>query len=110
VADSANLDRIMSACLRWLEREGNTRYLLVFDNVDDLETFRISKFFSKKTPGSIIVTSRRPECSRLGEGWKVEIMKVQEGIDLLSKGYGRTIKENDDGIISLHFLHMSIAY
>ena len=37
-------------------------------------------------------------------------MKVQEGIDLLSKGYGRTIKENDDGIISLHFLHMSIAY
>jgi hypothetical protein len=56
------------------------------------------------------MTSRRPECSRLGEGWKVEIMKVEESIDLLSKSYGRAIKENDDGIVSLHFLHLSTAY
>ncbi|OXV11944.1 hypothetical protein Egran_00299 [Elaphomyces granulatus] len=110
VADSANLDRITSACLRWLEREGNTRYLLIFDNVDDLSSFRISDFFPKRASGCIIVTSRRPECSRLGEGWKVEIMKVEESIDLLSKSYGRTIKENDGGTVSLHFLHLSTAY
>lgn len=101
-ADSANLDRIVSACLRWLEREGNTRYLLIFDNVDDLETFRISDFFPKRVLGSVFLTSRRPECSRLGEGWKVEIMEMREGIDLLSKSYSRTIKDNDDGMASRH--------
>jgi NB-ARC domain len=104
-ADAANLDRITCACLRWLEREGNTRYLLIFDNVDDLETFQISDFFPKRAPRSIIVTSRRPECSRLGEGWRVEIMKMREGIDLLSKSYGRTIKDNDNGMAFRLFLY-----
>ena len=102
VADSTGLDRIVSACLQWLEREGNTSWLLIFDNVDDLETFRISEFFPKRVQGSIIVTSRRPDCSRLGEGWKVEIMKMEESIDLLSKSYGRTIKESDNGMASPH--------
>jgi hypothetical protein len=106
-ADSANLDRITSACLRWLEREGNARYLLIFDNVDDLETFRISDFFPRRSPGSIIMTSRRPECSRLGEGWKLGVMQVREGIDLLSKSYGRNIKENHGGMISRSLVHHS---
>jgi hypothetical protein len=61
-ADAAGLDRIVSACLGWLEREGNTNWLLIFDNVDDVETFRISDFFLNSALGSIIVTSR------LGEG------------------------------------------
>ena len=97
-ADSTDLDRIVRACLGWLEREGNTNWLLIFDNVDDLETFRVSNFFPNSALGSIIVTSRRPECSRLGEGWRVEIMGMRESIDLLSKSYGRTTKEDDDGM------------
>ncbi|KAH8722879.1 hypothetical protein GQ44DRAFT_774658 [Phaeosphaeriaceae sp. PMI808] len=69
--------------------------LLIYDNVDDLESFRVSNFFPKRMEGSIIVTSRRPECSRLGEGWKEDIMGLQESITLLSKSYGREIKESD---------------
>jgi hypothetical protein len=101
-ADTAVLDRIVSACLGWLEREGNTNWLLIFDNVDDVETFRVSDFFPNSALGSIIVTSRRPECSRLGEGRRIEIMGMRESIDLLSKSYGRTIKEGDDGMTSGH--------
>jgi hypothetical protein len=96
-ADSAALDRIVSACLQWLDREDNTDWLLVFDNVDDLESFHVSNFFPKKKQGSIIVTSRRPECSRLGEGQRVETMELQESISLLSKSYGRAVKESDSG-------------
>ncbi|OCL01786.1 hypothetical protein AOQ84DRAFT_206150 [Glonium stellatum] len=94
--DSNALDRIVSACLQWLERKGNTRWLLIFDNVDDLETFDVSDFFPGRKQGCILVTSRRPECRSLGEGWKVEIMEMQESIELLSKSYCRTIEESDN--------------
>lgn len=97
-ADSAVLDRVVAACLQWLDQEGNTDWLLVFDNVDDLEAFSISDFFPKKEHGSIVITSRRPECSRLGKGWKVGVMELQESLELLSKSYGRTIKESDEGM------------
>jgi hypothetical protein len=101
-ANPRALDQIVSACLEWLGREGNTGWLLIFDNVDDLESFRISDFFPKRKQGCIVVTSRRPECRLLGEGWKVGIMELQESIELLSKSYGRTIKESDNGITSRH--------
>lgn len=37
--------RAAGAIKEWLNRDGNTGWLLVFDNVDDLESFRISNFF-----------------------------------------------------------------
>jgi hypothetical protein len=96
-ADSVALDEIMSACLQWFDREGNTDWLLVFDNVDDLESFRVAEFFPTKMQGSIILTSRRTECCKLGKGWRLETLELQESISLLSKSYGRTIDESDDG-------------
>lgn len=96
-ADAAALDRIVSAYLQWLDREGNTKWLLVFDNVDDLESFRVAEFFPQRMQGCIIITSRRPECSKFGKGWKVQPMDFQESIALLSKSYGRAIKKDDDG-------------
>lgn len=103
-ADSVALDRVVSACLQWLDREGNTNWLVVFDNVDDLESFHVSDFFPKKKQGSIIVTSRRPECGRLGEGQKVQTMELEESISLLSKSYGRAVKESDSGTAFSHYL------
>jgi hypothetical protein len=100
LAHSDVIDRVVSACTRWFEREGNSNWLLVFDNVDDLKTFRISDFFPNSTSGNIILTSRRPECSRLGEGWAVDMMEEQESISLLFKSYGKSIKDNNDGTIS----------
>lgn len=105
VVDSSGWDRIVGACLEWLERECNTGWLLIFDNVDDLETFRISEYFPKRVQGSIVLTSRRPECSRLGEGWKVEVMEFEESIKLFSQSYGRTIKESDSGTTTTCYLY-----
>jgi hypothetical protein len=92
------LNQVVSAVREWLNRSGNTSWLLVYDNVDDLETFRISNFFPNSMFGNIILTSRRPECSRLGEGWELNVMQEQESITLLSKSYVRKITVADDGM------------
>lgn len=92
------VDRVVSAVREWLNRSGNTDWLLVFDNVDDLETFRVSDFFPNSLSGYVILTSRRPECSRLGEGWELHTMEEQESITLLSQSYARDIRKVDDGM------------
>lgn len=89
--------RAVSAIREWLNRSGNTSWLLVFDNVDDLETFRVSDFFPNFLSGFVILTSRRPECSRHGKGWELDVMEEQEGITLLSKSYAIKISVADDG-------------
>lgn len=79
------LDRVASAVREWLNRGGNTSWLLVLDNVDDLETFRVSEYFPNSLAGYVILTSRRPKCSHFGKGWELNVMKKQESIKLLSK-------------------------
>lgn len=101
------LDWAVTAVREWLNRSANTSWLLVFDNVDDLETFRVSDFFPNSFSGYVILTSRRPECSRLGEGWKLNVMEEQESITLLSKSYARNISIADDGMYSFD---LAIAY
>ena len=92
IVNETVLNQVVSAVREWLNRSGNTSWLLVFDNVDDLETFGISDFFPNSASGNIILTSRRSECSRLGEGWELNVMQEEESITLLSKSYAR---END---------------
>jgi hypothetical protein len=47
---------------QWLANSGNTRWLLIFDNYDDPDDFRIDKFLPPTTShGAIIVTTRHPE-------------------------------------------------
>ncbi|OAL46213.1 hypothetical protein IQ07DRAFT_603591 [Pyrenochaeta sp. DS3sAY3a] len=92
---SGESDQIIDACLQWLDRQGNSGWLLVFDNVDDLESFHISDYFPKRKQGTIIITSRRPECSRLGEGQKLETMQLLDSIKLLSKSFRRSIEDTD---------------
>ena len=84
--------------LEWLNCSDNTSWLLVFDNVDDLESFRVSDFFPNSLSGFVILTSRRPECSRYGKGWELNVMEEQESITLLSKSYARKISVADDGM------------
>jgi hypothetical protein len=95
--DPVDMGHIVQAAARWLKRDGNSDWLLIFDNVDNLESFRISDYFPHTACGNIVLTSRRPECGRLGEGWELQVMDVQESVDLLSKSYGRIILVEDEG-------------
>lgn len=86
------------AVKEWLRRDCNSNWLLIFDNVDDLESFSISDFFPNSQYGCIILTSRRPECVRLGHEMHLDVMDENESITLLSKSYLREISVTDDGM------------
>lgn len=69
----------------WFAKAENRSWLLVFDNVDDLEKIAIQTFIPTAAHGKIIITSRRTECAFLGTGFEVTEMLEQEGKDLLLK-------------------------
>jgi len=76
-------DSIVHAVLAWLNFQSNQRWLAVYDNYDDPESFAIGKFMPSLHTGRIIITSRRRECARLGQGIEVGGLSVQEAIELL---------------------------
>ncbi|KAI7224994.1 hypothetical protein KC330_g9210 [Hortaea werneckii] len=46
---------------RWLSDRRNTRWLLIFDNYDDPESYDVKRYYPDVVHGSIIVTTRRPD-------------------------------------------------
>lgn len=46
---------------RWLSDKRNTRWLLIFDNYDDPDSYRLPQYYPYAAHGSIIVTTRRPD-------------------------------------------------
>ena len=75
----------VSAVKLWLQQTGNQDWLLVFDNVDDLETFRILDYFPSPKTGVTVLTSCRPESARLGLELHLDVISKDHGIELLRK-------------------------
>ncbi len=86
---------IVSAVKEWLCRDGNDRWLLVFDNVDDLESFNIRDFIPETRLGYIIMTSRCKKIACFGREIALEAMLGEESINLLSKASRREISRSD---------------
>ena len=83
------------ALLQWLSREKSSRWLMVFDNVDDLDSFDVSSFFPKVPWGDILITSRRKQADRLGYAIVVDVMDEGEAVKLLGRCSG--LPETSDG-------------
>ena len=81
--------------LDWLRMAQNKDWLLVYDNYDDIESYDVRDFFPSTHWGSIIVTSRRPDCARLGFGIGVELLSEMDALELLRKS-ANLIGELDD--------------
>jgi len=56
---------------------GNHNWLLIFDNLNNIESFEASKYFLLQALGTIIITSHRREAIRLGTH-SVEIQELGE--------------------------------
>jgi len=53
--------------VKWSAAKANTKWLLVVDNLDDIDSFDLNNYIPPYCHGTVIITSRRPEIY-MGEG------------------------------------------
>lgn len=82
-AETVYSSLIIRAVKAWLERPDNHGWSLVFDAADDLEEVDLPSFFPVAATGDILITSRRPLATQLGEGIEVKCLQPSAGRDLL---------------------------
>ncbi|KOS41254.1 hypothetical protein ACN38_g7863 [Penicillium nordicum] len=76
---------------QWLSTPKNTGWLLIFDNYDDPEQFRIDNYYPPASHGAIVVTSRRPDQV---SGSTLDIKPFQNIEDSLAILQTRSKREN----------------
>jgi AAA ATPase domain len=90
-SDDAHLSEITNLTICFLEREGNNNWLLVLDNVDDLQDVEIVDFLPKTQARKVIITTRLAAAVRLGHGIEVSEIEEEDAVQiLLTSGSLRT--------------------
>ncbi|RPB27890.1 TPR-like protein, partial [Terfezia boudieri ATCC MYA-4762] len=75
---------VVDSVKRYFSAPGNTGWLLVFDNLDDLDLVDIEEYIPSCHHGTVIITSRRRESIQQGRrGFEVQQMHPTEAIQLL---------------------------
>src|SRR5258708_14963849 len=80
----------VDASLRWLARQGVGRWMLFFDNADDVQ-LRLKDLFPASASGNILVTTRNQE------------------LRLCAKGYNENVRDMDHEDATNLLLHLSHA-
>lgn len=88
VANEGEVERNAKQVLRWLASPGNTRWLLIFDNIDQYspgtdDGYDVEKFFPTADHGSILVTSRLQSITELGRPFPLQVLNFEDSILLL---------------------------
>ncbi|KAJ5559378.1 hypothetical protein N7513_001777 [Penicillium frequentans] len=94
--DEEELEQRAKYVLNWLAKNGNSRWLLVFDNIDQYspitngngDEYDIGTFFPPADHGSILITSRLPGLSELGTPFPVRRLETTDAIQLLLQNTG----------------------
>jgi hypothetical protein len=79
--------------LEWFAIEGNSKWLLIFDNIDkddtsgveDQEAYNVESFFPGADQGSIIITTRLKHLEELGESLRLGVLSQEEALEVLAK-------------------------
>ncbi|KAL3436907.1 nucleoside phosphorylase domain-containing protein [Aspergillus tetrazonus] len=87
--------------LWWLARPGNTRWLIIFDNIDQYSPsqghghcgYNVYEFFPKADHGSIMVTSRFQRLTELGKSFPVQKLMHKDAMQLLLQSSGFSAKD-----------------
>lgn len=74
--------------LRWLSSPGNSRWLIIYDNIDQYspgtdDGYDIEKFLPTADHGSILITSRLQSITELGQPFPLEVFNFEDAISLL---------------------------
>jgi hypothetical protein len=86
--------------LKWLEIEGNSRWLIIFDNIDqyspfngpNVDAYDIVEFFPRTDHGSILITSRLQRLTELGKSFPIHRLNSQDAIQLLLRSSHLSMK------------------
>ncbi|KAJ5335793.1 uncharacterized protein N7506_005729 [Penicillium brevicompactum] len=86
--------------LQWLALNGNSRWLIIFDNIDQyspshspaIDGYDIEEFFPKADHGSILITSRLQRLTELGESFPVPRLDCRNSIQLLLQSIGQSAR------------------
>jgi hypothetical protein len=89
--------KIVDAVKGWFLESGNHNWLLVFDNLDDLESFQIRNYIPHGQWGSILLTSRRPESGITWPNITVGEMNETESLELLRKSANIRVEFSQEG-------------
>lgn len=98
--------------LKWLAIEGNSRWLIIFDNVDQYSPFNgpigdaydLVEYFPGADHGSILVTSRIQRLTELGKPFPIHRLDSKNAVQLLLQSSHLSMKieakelESDPGI------------
>ncbi|KAK6611224.1 NB-ARC and TPR domain protein [Botrytis cinerea] len=104
-----DLDQVVSVVKDWLDFPQNTRWLMIYDNLDNPKTSNnpdnsavdIHQFLPRSDHGSIIITTRS---SQVRQGIRIHIQKlsdIREGLEIVSNMSGRKGIEKDPDAIAL---------
>jgi hypothetical protein len=88
------LTRVWEIVRNWLSKDGNTGWLLLFDNNDDLVSVSLKELLPLCDWGNIIVTSRdRMVFGQVG-GKPIDVQEIEEksGLELLLKGANESLE------------------
>jgi tetratricopeptide (TPR) repeat protein len=87
--------KLVAEIKRWLE-QCNQRWLLIFDNADDLAL--VHDYFPQRGNGSILLTTRANAVASIGASLEVETMSFIEGTHLLLRRAQRFEHASDEEI------------
>ena len=89
--------RQMEALRKWLSSAGNREWLIIIDNLDDLDSFDFRKFLPPSEGGSILVTSRRSDLTVNWPSIEITEMEGSEAVELLAKTAGMNLRAGITG-------------
>ena len=105
IEDNGDVKKQAEEALAWLALEGNSNWLLIYDNVDQdtpwcsnagyEEPFNIKSFFPRTDRGSIIITTRLRPLRELGRSLQLGVLDRGDAVAVLAESAGRTPPPED---------------
>lgn len=84
-------DQLVVYAFRWLSESDNTRWLLIYDNYDEPNQYRIAEYFPSASHGTIIITTRLPDQV---SGLQIKVQHLQDVEDSLQILQTRSERRN----------------
>lgn len=101
-AESKDPGQLVEAVKHWLSTKGNSKWIVIFDNVDnpqlsgitDPQAYDIKSYFPKADQGFVLITTR---CTRLRIGKVISVKKLhnlRESVEILANMSDRQISHH----------------